>query len=250
MLSVQRTTSKMKPLCATSRSSSTTRGNIVQMNLAVWAVLLTSLELATAYYAPRAFFSRLHGLGSTTNGPRRRHNWEFAFGGQHQWHHRRTTKDQRSDSGTTKQQLSHNPNSPATHSPRFAEEVAVVVVESSTLQPPPKRENLSLAPFAAAASHTLPLQVSVLPAPTVYAIPASLPAATPLLLVSNSSSSSSMVHHRPDDYAWAAMDVWHMQCALHHARSAAAEDEVPVSLSIFRQKGAHTFACVWVDVRI
>jgi hypothetical protein len=42
------------------------------------------------------------------------------------------------------------------------------------------------------------------------------------------SSASSLVYHRPADYAWAAMDVWHMECALHHARSAAAEDEVPV----------------------
>jgi len=48
------------------------------------------------------------------------------------------------------------------------------------------------------------------------------------LEISADSSACSLVHHRPADYAWAAMDVWHMECALHHARSAAAEDEVPV----------------------
>lgn len=213
------------------------------MKLAVWAVFLTWLELVASFHAPRIFVSRSHGLGSTTNGPRRRNNWEFAFGGQHQWHHRRTMKIQRSDSDSSKRQLNHSPNPPEAHSPRVTDEATVVVVESSSPKPPPQRENPSRAPLASApakaavaattplSNSSSPLHASALPAPTVDASSASLPAATPLLLANSSSSPSSLVQHRPEDYAWAAMDVWHMQCALHHARSAAAEDEVPVSRS-------------------
>ena len=54
---------------------------------------------------------------------------------------------------------------------------------------------------------------------------------------SNVESAAARGAAEPTPKVWAGADVWHMQCAMHHARSAAAEGEVPVGAVLVAENG-------------
>jgi len=257
------------------------------MKHVAWGLLLAWLESVDAFNLPRPLVYRLHGLQSTTNGPHRRNNWERAFSqfsGQHQWHHRRTKKNQVNSSDDFKQVVHRRVPRPEVRGAKATDDTRFDIPEATVSVSNTNSDTFSWAPLVAEienakddrnmvlSNSTMSLQAIELSSlitgttstasrkaesqclennmirsgssttTTATTNNSSTKAATTTTITTgssadssnakishaDSSTASSRVQHRPADYAWAAMDVWHMECALHHARSAAAEDEVPV----------------------